>query len=197
METFELINKKFESVEKMIGEVTPVNEISKIACVEAEIQEKFAWQWLFVILGIVMGIICVIVEGEYGIDLEFIWQIIVLAIVAVFAIPALIKGMRSMNDMVIETKRDIYVFKHITYNKKLRGDFDVSYVYKFTKGDLHEYYYFGKYLGKLNFFAPFHVRLKNEDKNKLACTQVRNKKNKKLMSEQLKNKIVKLKEISF
>jgi hypothetical protein len=92
---------------------------------------------------------------------------------------------------------DIYVFKDITYNKNLHGDFCVSYVYKFTKGDLYEYYYFGKYLGKLNLFAPFHVQLKDEDKNKLACIQVKNKKNNKLMSEQLKNKIVKLKEISF
>jgi hypothetical protein len=45
MEKIELINKKFESVDKITGEVTPVSEISKIACVESEIQETFAWQW--------------------------------------------------------------------------------------------------------------------------------------------------------
>jgi hypothetical protein len=73
----------------------------------------------------------------------------------------------------------------------------VKFVYEFNKGELREYYYFGKYLGKLNLFAPYHIRLKDRDKTKLDCKQVKGKKLLKLMSEQTRCKVVKLKDFSF
>jgi hypothetical protein len=192
-----LLNKQWESVDKMLEEFSPIPEISKIACVNAEIEKRSAWQWLFVILGVIVGVICGTIEAEYGIDLDLVWSIIVLFIVAIFAIPALIKGIRSVDDILIQTSTDIYVFKNITYNKKSGKDFNVSFVYEFNKGELHEYYYFGKYLEKLSFFAPFHIKLRDKNKTALDCKQAKGKAILELMSEQTRRKIVKLKDFSF
>jgi hypothetical protein len=190
-------NKQWQSFDKMLEELTPIHTISQIACVSAEVEKKLKWQWIFGIIGIIVAFICVSIEEATGIDPELVWSIIIAVVVLVLAIPALIKGIRAIDDILIKSGTTIYVLKGVRYNKKSGKDFDVDAVYEFNEGELHEYYYFGKYMEKLSFFAPFHIKLKDRDKNKLECTQAKGKKAIKLMNGQLQHNNVKLKDFSI
>jgi hypothetical protein len=169
MEKFIDVNRKFESVDKMIEEFVPTNDVKSIATVNAKIKKNdgLIWEIISTIVGVGIEIASGIIEEEIGIDPQLILGIACIIILSPWIIKALLSGTSSLADFIVVSSDYLVVFKDVTLNEQTGNEVNATSVYRFKRSNLRTYFS----LENLRIFGPYQINLKDtSDKTKLVLT---------------------------